>query len=378
MVVGLETAPTTGQKHWQGFVHLKVKKSMQWMQANLGVAHYTIANGTDAQNKEYCSKENLQFEIGEPFGAKEAGKKGGVATAKKWASTKTYAKQGRLEEIDPQIYVCHYNTLKKIAGDNVPTEPRIDGQLTDHFLWLYGKPGCGKSQWVRRICEQIGIPYYTKGTSHFWWDDYKGEPITLLDDFSLKDAEKIGGQFKTWADHYPFQAQIKGGMRVIRPQFIIVTSNYRIDQVGFPDETTVEAVKRRFLELEWDGSNANFGDEQHEDVVYQEWAEDQRTQFQMGIGMSDYTQKFIHNMETVSAAVAAAEEMGPIPLDDEEEEGIDVENESLGSVRAEREQEAAYLLAMKHPNQAGYFGHDFETQQTIVLDDEDEEDEYST
>jgi len=388
-IVGFEIAPTTGQPHLQGFIHLaggnENRRYRPFFNSNIFKAFWEVAIKDDFVQQEYCSKDKeVVVNFGKPTGAQElgalggkkGGKKGGDATKKKWVATKQLAKANRIEEVDPQIYVCHYNTLKRIAGDNIGTEPRIDDELTTHFLWLYGEPGCGKSKWIRDVCIALNIQYYTKGTSHMWWDDYKGEPITLLDDFSLKDAEKIGGQFKTWMDHYAFQAQVKGGMRLLRPQFVVVTSNYKIEDVGFPDETTVKAVLRRFQQLQWDGLNAAFSSyqlfEQDEDQLRKDWATDQREMFTIAVRDWPYTKKWKEIQESQAAAAAIVEE-----LDNDDELGIDVENESLGSVAAEREAEAACMLASQFGNQTEYFGSQFETQQVVVdLSQDDEEEEY--
>jgi len=58
--------------------------------------------------------------------------------------------------------------------------------------------------------------------------------------------EQIGGHhFKQWADKYPFPAEVKGGTIKLRPQRIIVTSNYRIEECWVKHQD-YEPIKRRF------------------------------------------------------------------------------------------------------------------------------------
>jgi len=45
------------------------------------------------------------------------------------------------------------------------------------------------------------------------------------------------------------QASIKGSMRYIRPGYVIVTSNYRIEEI-WNDPQTVDPLLRRFVEVE--------------------------------------------------------------------------------------------------------------------------------
>ena len=60
-----EVCPSTGKKHFQGFLETHEPVSMNkiklWMPKN----YLAIRNGTLAQNKSYCSKEGTLIECGE-------------------------------------------------------------------------------------------------------------------------------------------------------------------------------------------------------------------------------------------------------------------------------------------------------------------------
>ena len=51
---------------------------------------------------------------------------------------------------------------------------------------------------------------------------------------------------KKWADRYSFDAEVKGSKLIIRPERIIVTSNYSIEEVFCDDIMMQNAIKRRF------------------------------------------------------------------------------------------------------------------------------------
>jgi len=70
----------------------------------------------------------------------------------------------------------------------------------------------------------------------------------VIDDFN---CAALGYYLKIWADHYPFPAEYKGGSRDIRPDKIVVTSNYHPSEIWPNDKQQVEAILRRFTLIEF-------------------------------------------------------------------------------------------------------------------------------
>lgn len=101
---------------------------------------------------------------------------------------------------------------------------------------MYGPPGVGKSYFCRESC---GLPedQILNKNLNKWLD--KWDPQThkamLLDDFGPSNS-CLGGYLKTWADIYPFPAEVKGGtLQNIRPVKVFVTSNYTIQEIWKDD-----------------------------------------------------------------------------------------------------------------------------------------------
>lgn len=65
LIVGNETCPETGRKHYQVYVQLKKKKRFDQVKQIFGPSvHIEASRGTDEQNFEYCSKEGDYTEFG--------------------------------------------------------------------------------------------------------------------------------------------------------------------------------------------------------------------------------------------------------------------------------------------------------------------------
>ena len=64
LIVGDETCPKTGRKHYQGYVEYKSGHTVTSMRKKLLDAHCNKAKGTGEQNRVYCSKEKVLIEEG--------------------------------------------------------------------------------------------------------------------------------------------------------------------------------------------------------------------------------------------------------------------------------------------------------------------------
>jgi len=125
--------------------------------------------------------------------------------------------------------------LFKNSGEN-----NIGDKLQKKCYWIYGKPGIGKSTWVRNHVPADKIFWKD---SNRWWDFYNDQEAILIDDLSGPDMGKL---LKTWTDNFTFYGETKGG--VIAPKFntVYVTTNYLPHEL-WNDRKLVEAIKRRFI-----------------------------------------------------------------------------------------------------------------------------------
>lgn len=86
--------------------------------------------------------------------------------------------------------------------------------------------------------------FYSKCAANKWWDKYEGQKNVLIEDIDTSHAY-MGFYLKIWADKYAFPVEIKNSGDLVRPESIIVTSNYPIEVV-FPDPSIHQPLQRRF------------------------------------------------------------------------------------------------------------------------------------
>lgn len=243
-IAGDEVAPTTGQAHVQGYVFAKKKYTLAGMKKTFSpTAHWEVAQGSHEQNKAYCSKDKHFREYGTfPLEPAEAGRQ---SERKRWERTWELACEGKIDEVDADIRVRYYHTLCKIrAAKNKGATDLPHGTLTG--TWIYGESGTGKSSYAR--CMPEGAPYYLK-QCNVWWDGYQGEDWVIIDDIGPTEGQNLTRYLKLWADRTAFPAQFKGGSHPpIRPRHVIVTSQYRIEDI-WPDKESQDALNRRFTKL---------------------------------------------------------------------------------------------------------------------------------
>lgn len=231
-IAGREVSPSTGTKHLQGYLQVSHAKSLSAFRKLLPGCHIETAVGTPEQCRKYCSKDGKHRERGDPPVP------AGTQERERWDTARTLAKEGKFDDIPSDIYVRYIGNLQRIYRETLPSiEPLPD----TCGLWLVGQTGSGKSRGVRAKYPLV----YPKPLNK-WWDGYSDQEHVLLDDVDMNQSSWIGNFLKIWADHYPFIGEKKGGSRLIRPKLVIVTSQYRIENI-FQDEELKLALKRRFI-----------------------------------------------------------------------------------------------------------------------------------
>ena len=226
----LEKGEETEHPHIQFFLNFKNKariSAITKVNKKVHCEKVLVNNGAD----KYCMKEETRVEGPIEFGVKP------VQVNKKvdWEQVWQKAKEGKLEEIPASIRTVHYNKLKAIAKDNMSFKD------CDHLrgIWIWGEAGAGKSRWARAQSKSIYPKLCNK-----WWDGYQGEEVVVMDDF-MPEHKVLCQQLKIWADRYDCILETKGGAAHAQYQWLIVTSQYSIEEI-FSDDRDRAALQRRF------------------------------------------------------------------------------------------------------------------------------------
>ena len=238
LIVGEEVAPD-GTARLRGYVvfdNPKMSPHKHFLEYGRGT--FSAAGGDRDENIERCKRGGNYREFGGP------GKRGGGSEdGDEWERCWQLARRGKFEEIPPEKRIKHLSTWLTVQSK---FGARLDciGKLDN--LWIHGPSGSGKSRWVNLTYPRCYRKLNTK-----WWDGYSvvdpDHKVVLCEDLH-PDTWDVLPQLKVWADHYPFRAETKGSSLTIRPEKIVVTSNYTPERC-FARREDVAAVRRRFTVL---------------------------------------------------------------------------------------------------------------------------------
>lgn len=257
----LTTAAGVGTPHLQGYFCLNVQKTRTTLSKILDRAHLEVKRGTVREAIDYCKKGDQSHEEWsqhknqgphyglnadvivhgiEPAEANEAGHK---ASMEKYDETMKLAKEGNFGEINSKHSLLYFNNIRNVRQEVLNTRPRTTLKWehgSPPNLWIYGTTGTGKS---KKAWDEFPDAY--RKMCNKWWDGYNDEPVVVLEDLGLTH-EYLGDHLKIWADRYPFRGERKGHTVMLRPERIVVTSNYHPDDL-WKDPNVLNPILRRFV-----------------------------------------------------------------------------------------------------------------------------------
>lgn len=249
LIAQLEKAPSTGKRHWQGYIEFTSAKRLAGVKAALKstTVHIENAMGDAASNVRYCSKQESRaypdrepFVFGEPSVACVARKKDqglkSIADALDEGASQT-----DLIDMFPATMIQYRKQVKGYITEKRHREMGSDRPVYVEVRW--GCTGTGKTQSVFRddyagtgvatsICAKFTPPLqcwskpkvFTKRGLAEWFDGYEGEPVLLLDDFyptTRTDADFL----LSVLDKYYCRVNVKGDTVMAEWRHVVLTCN---------------------------------------------------------------------------------------------------------------------------------------------------------
>lgn len=152
-----------------------------------------------------------------------------------WDSVRAAASTANWDAIPSQVFVQHYNSIRRIASDNVKPVPM---ERSCRVFW--GATGTGKS---RRAWDEAGMDSYAKDPLTKWWCGYNGEQNVVIDEF--RGVLSIAHLLR-WLDRYPVRVETKGASQPLKATQFWITSNLD-PRLWYPDadDETKQALLRR-------------------------------------------------------------------------------------------------------------------------------------
>lgn len=232
LVYGKEVGES-GTPHLQGCVVFTSQKSEKTVRKLLPGCHVEIARNV-YQAIEYCKKDGDWTERGTPPVSKKAQ---GAGEKRRWDEIRVAAEEGRFDDIPDEVRVRMDNNLERIHMRALKAR-KLEDTETQHE-WYYGGTGTGKSRKAREDNPDAYLKMCNK-----WWCGYTDQDTVIIEDLDKKH-EMLCHHLKIWGDRYPFPGEMKNSGAVIRPKKIIVTSNYRPQDIWM-DDADLEPILRRF------------------------------------------------------------------------------------------------------------------------------------
>lgn len=234
MKYGKEVCPTTGTPHLQGMVCFDNPISLRSAIKKLSGCHVEPMKSLEG-SLAYTEKEGDFTERGDkPMSQQEKGKAGEAY----WRDIRLAAEDGRFDDIPEQVRFNNYKAVEHHHQQALKRRKLPDTE--ERMLWYYGPSGTGKSRKARTDHPDAYLKNCNK-----WWCGYEDHKVVIIEDFDVKHA-CLCYFLKLWGDRYPFLGEVKcGNAGIIRPQLIIVTSNYHPKEI-WANTQDLEPILRRY------------------------------------------------------------------------------------------------------------------------------------
>lgn len=221
LIYGEEICPTTGKKHWQGYVELTkpCRISMIKKIFNDNTVHCESRQGTRDQARAYCQKDGKFVELGKWIsGQGHRSDLEGIVS-----QLKSGTKLSEVMMENPKLYCQYRNGLKDIAAEVAKKKAQEIRNVEVELI--VGETGQRKT-W-NTYHENKGA-FLINAYDMKWWDGYDGEETIIIDDY---DNDVPVTKLLKLLDSYPVRLDLKGSFTYANWTKVIITSNLTVDEI---------------------------------------------------------------------------------------------------------------------------------------------------
>jgi len=227
-IVGKEVGKK-GTPHYQMYMEFKDGCTFSALKKRLKKCHIEVAQADEEKNREYCSKQEVIYEMGEPM---KQGQRNDLKEIKD-----RIAQKFNIRDLVCTEVIKNYQGLRMAENLMKYFEPVRDKAPEIH--WRYGEAGAGKTHYIydKHDIKDIFVPINFK-----WWEGYDGHPVVLLDDIR-GDFCKYHEILKV-LDRYPYRVECKGGSRQLLAETIYITAPCHPEDMWYTVEDKNQLLRR--------------------------------------------------------------------------------------------------------------------------------------
>lgn len=261
LLYGEEVAPTTGTKHYQGYVQFEKKKNLTGARKAIPGAHMEIARAPLAKNQEYCKKSGKVHEEGKAEEIEPEQRKQGNRSDLKNLMNDIKEGKSRFElmEAHPEAmakyskFADEYRQGLARADEKEIVWPvklpwatidKPEPSLKKRHLWIWGPPDLGKTYEVSKAVEGMKV-YFTGQEVKYRFEGYDDQELIVFDDTKVTLDELLD-----CSNTYLHAKERAGGSRYVRTYWKKKQTRTMIVLSNHPPPFEDESFKARFNVIE--------------------------------------------------------------------------------------------------------------------------------
>lgn len=246
---GLETCPTTGEKHFQAYLvcykPTRMSQVIRWFGKK---HHFEPMYGTLAQNAAYCEKEGDYRIYGD---YPKQGERHDLIGFKRKIDEGMQPEEIAGDEGHFGAFVKYSGGMAKYAHHVRGKKLRLDRTMPKVYIRI-GDTRTGKTEWLDETWGRLGWARMPPPTSSWWLTPTGSYSDTVLfDDVGRTKIPKIEEALE-YTDKYAVEFNSKGGNLWYKPKNVVFTSNQQIDKWwDRPDPGNFAAFMKRILRIDY-------------------------------------------------------------------------------------------------------------------------------